>query len=270
MKKLAIILVLLCLGLMICQAQDLSVIKNGQNYLLVKAQKSTKVWVDSTQRQILTVITVENNKIVIDTIKSDNYSDLKSLETMIIRNYDELKINRSVIIDSSNNSYHLKTIWKKERIKKSFTISRHNNVITVKVDKQKNSIWPNLEYFLLLSLIIYLLYVKLNNKKNENQIEVIMTIGLMIITAIARPSNSLEGNILSIIMIPLMLNLIIFSVIKYIGATTDLAIIPTLSIFAGYLSKSLNFIWLTVIISVLAISIICLIRNRKKAKAIFK
>jgi|GEM_PF-2784337 len=269
MKKVVIIVVLLLMRLTVCWAQDLSVIKKGGNYLLVKNQKSTKVWVDSTQLQILTVTTIENNKIVIDTVKSDGYSDLKSLETMITRNYDELKINQSVVIDSSNNFYSLKTIWQKERIQKSFTISRHNNVITVKVNHQKNSIWPNLEYFLLLSLIIYLLYVKLNNKKNDNKIEVIMTMGLMIITTIAWPSNSIEGNILSIIMIPLMFNLIVFSVVRYIGTAINLAMVISLSIFAGYLSKSSGFIWLTAGISFLAMLLINW-KIKKDKKAIFK
>lgn len=268
MKRLVTILVLLCLSLIICQAQDLSVIKNGSNYLLVKSQKSSKVWVDSTQLQVLTVTTVENNKIVIDTIKSDKYSNIKSLETMIIRNYDELKMKKSVAIDSSNNVYSLKKIWQKERVKKHFTLSRNRNVITVKVSGEKNSIWPNLEYFLLLSLLFYLLYIKLNHKKTEARIEIIMTCGLMIITAIAWPSNSIEGNILSIIMIPLMLNLIIFSVLRYIGATTDLAIALALSLFAGYLSRSFDLALITTGLSFLAILIICRIRDRKKVRAI--
>jgi hypothetical protein len=267
MKKLAIILVLLGLSLTICWAQDLSVIKNGQSYLLVKSQKNQQTKVDSTQLKKLTITTISTEFIPISSIQTE-VNNLAILNKLIVNNYSLIKEGNILITDSVINNYNIAKPWLKERIRRIYNVKQEADIIYCDLQRDSKSTIFNFEFLLLLASLIFIIALNYTNLKAlKDYWSHIMIASFLLIIFISYPHPELLANIMNSIFMTIML-LLFFHILGKMDAPIKLAIIATYSIMSGYMQHDKLFGLLTMTIGCLTIVVGWLIKLKRKSTTI--
>jgi hypothetical protein len=267
MKKLVIILTLLCLSLIICQAQDLSIIQNGQNYLLVRSQKNQQTKVDSTQLKKLTIITISNEFIPVSSVQT-TVKNLVVLNKLIVNNYELVKERNILVTDSVINNYNISKPWLKERIRRIYNVKQEADVIYCDLSRDSKSMRFNFEFLLLLiSLILIISTDYTNLKALKNRWLDIMFASFLLIIFISSPYPELLANLINSIFMTLMF-LLVFHILGKMGVPIKIAIIATYSLMSGYMQHDKLFGLLTIAIGCLTIIIGWLIKSKRKSAVI--
>ncbi|MFZ2310872.1 MAG: hypothetical protein WAW11_05005 [Patescibacteria group bacterium] len=265
MKKLVTILVLLCLSLIICQAQDLSVIRNGENYLLVKSQKSQQTKVDSTQLKKLTIITISTEFIPISTIKT-GVKNLAILNRLIVNNYDLIKGGNILTTDSVINKYNITKFWLKERSRRTYVVKEENDLIDCKMPRNSKSIIFNFEFILLLLSLIFIIYLDFSELKIKKHFENIVIISFFAALLISYPYVGLIANIVvSLIMTGVLLMLVLPALI-HVKTPTRMSMIITYSVLSGFIQHDVIFSAATFAIGCFTIVVCWLIKSKNTQK----
>lgn len=267
MKRLVIVLVLLCLSLIICQAQDLSVIRNGQNYLLVRSQKNQQTKVDSTQLKKLTIITISTEFIPISTIKTE-VKNLAILNRLIVNNYDLIRSGNILTSDSVINKYNITKFWLKERSRRTYVVKEENDLIDCKMLQNSKSTIFNFEFILLLLSLVFIIYLDFSNLKIKKHFENIMILSFFAALLISYPYVGLIANIVvSLIMTGVLLLLILNSLI-HVKTPFRLSLITTYSVLSGFIQHDLIFFLVTFMIGYLAITVCWFIKLKRGSTVI--
>ena len=266
MKKYIFFIPLVLSSILIYYYAYLNFPPSGNSVVRAQAARDKNWKIDSTKFNSLRVV-ITQDSLFSDTIKS-NFSDLNALEDIISPRYEKLKKNQSFIVDSCFSRYHLKTIWKKEKIIKTIFVSYSNKAFSLK-QKDDSKILANFECLLLVILIILLLYLELNRKKLSRRLEWVMLSGMMLILYVAWPSDQFT-NAFAILFIPLALVSFVFKSLVYGEIPRSLSVIFVLSIFSGYLFGTINFVLLTLALGGLTALIIKLKKKKNRRKNLFK
>lgn len=267
MKKLAIILVLLCLSFIICQAQDLSVVKNGQNYLLVRSQKNEQTKIDSTQLKKLTIITISTNFIPVSSIQT-NVHNLAILNKLIVNNYNLIKEGNILVTDSVINNYSFSKPWSKERVRKIYNVKQEADIIYCDLQRNSKSIIFNFEFLLLLASLIFIIALNYTNLKAlKDYWSHIMIASFLLIIFISSPYPELLANIMNSLFMTIML-LLLFYILGKMDTPIKLAVIATYSIMSGYMQHDKLFGLLTIAIGCSTIVVGWLIKLKRKSAKI--
>lgn len=267
MKKLAIILVLLGLSLTISWAQDLSVIKNGPNYLLVRSQKNQQTKVDSTQLKKLTVTTISTEFIPVASIQT-SVNNLVILNKLIVNNYSLIKERNILITDSVINNYSTSKPWLKERARRIYNVRQEADIIYCDLQRNSKSIIFNFEFLLLLASLIFIIGLNYTNRKALNDYwSHIMIASFLLIIFISAPYPELITNIANSVFMTIML-LLAFHIMGKMDIPIKLAIIATYSILSGYMQHDKLFWLLTVVIGCLTIAVGWLVKSKRSSTII--
>lgn len=263
MKKAAIILLLLLSGLFFGQAQNLSVIKDGTNYLLVRSQKSEQTKVDSTQLKKLTITTISTEFIPVSSIQTE-VKNLAILNRLIVNNYDLIKKGEILKIDSVINIYSTSKPWLKERIHRIYIVKQENDLIDCKLQQNSKSIIFNFEFLLLLLSLIFIVYLDFSNLKIKKYFENIMITSFFFALLISYPySGVIENIVISLIMTGILL-LIVLNVFINVKAPFRLSVIITYAVLVGFIQHSIVFTLMTFAIGYLTIIILWLTKQKRK------
>jgi hypothetical protein len=267
MKRLAIILVLLGLSLTICQAQDLSVIKNGQNYLLVRSQKNQQIKVDSTQLKKLTITTISTEFIPVSSIQTV-IKNLTILNKLIVNNYGLIKERNILVTDSVINTYNIAKPWLKEKARRIYNVKQEADIIYCNLERDSKSTIFNFEFLLLLVSLIFIIGIDYTNLKifKDRWVD-IMLVSFLLIIFISSPYPEFLANIMNSIFMTFML-LLVFHILGKMDVPIKLAVIATYSIMSGYMQHDKLFGLLTIAIGCLTIVIGWLIKSRVNSNVI--
>lgn len=261
MKKLVIALVLLCLSLIICQAQDLSVIRDGENYLLVRSQKNEQTKVDSTQLKKLTIITISTEFIPISRVKTvvDN---LVILNKLIANNYDLIKEKSPLITDSVINNYNIYKPWLKERVRRIYNVKQEAGIIYCLLQQDSKSLMFNSEFLLLLISLIFIIGLDYTDLKSIKKYwSGIMIASFLLIILISSPYPEFITNIVNSVFMTMLL-LLVLHIMDKMGMPAKVSVIATYSLMSGYMQHDKLFGLLTIGVGCLTLAVGWLIKSK--------
>lgn len=245
------------------QSQELSVIKDGSNYLLVKNQRSESTIVDTTQNKVLTIITISNDLIPVCHIKSD-FNNTKIIHNLVADNYRMITDDKGFIRDSVINSYNVFKPWLKTSIIKTYTIRYETGVIYCHLEQSPAKTYYNFEYLLLVLTLMFIIYLDYSTlKKLKKHSGLIAIIGIFAAVIISGQYVDIIRNIAQALFMTTMFLLGFYLILK-MGSSYIWGMIASYSIFSGYILHNKHFSILCFLVACLTMIVIMLLIKFKK------